>query len=102
MNNADIIEYFMPETCIQQVKNGMLCAADVQVNRQPVFQFFGICKCFIIVRVDESQVIPAAACPLRHSICLTASFDSVFSDDLHPVLDVGTRWFTCAGWFYFI
>ena len=74
----------MPEARIQQVQNGMLDAADVEVQAariaetvqlrprtHPVRLVLPGAELFFVGRVDVAQLIPRASGPLRHDIGVT-------------------------------
>ncbi|MNZ54507.1 hypothetical protein D3C78_724080 [compost metagenome] len=97
---ADIIKHFVPETCIEQVKYGMLRSTNVQIHWKPCFLLLWGAQLLIVFRINITQVVPAAARPLRHGVGLTASLHtSLRIDRFHPLCYIGkwrlpsTRWF---------
>ena len=88
--NTTVIQHLVPESCIQQMQNGMLGSTDIQIDRQPVLQQLRCSDCIIVFRVDISQIIPAGACPLRHRIRFAFPLDTI---DFHiqPVLTMCQR-----------
>ena len=55
---TDIVEEVMPESGVDQMACDVLHTSVVPVNRQPVFELIGICKCLVIVRIDIAQEVP--------------------------------------------
>ena len=90
-NNTDIIEEFVPETSIEEVKNGMFGTADIDVNWQPLFEQVFVSQFLVVVGVDVAQVVPAGSCPLRHGVGFTTTLDPIFADHFQPVCQVGKR-----------
>ncbi len=74
----------------------MFRAADIQIDIHPVLFFCLVDKVFRVFRIDETQVIPATACPLRHRIGF-ASERSVLVNAVQPVGNVGERRLPCRG-----
>ena len=92
---ADVVEYFVPKAGVEQVQDGVLGAADVQIDGHPVF-FFGLVEGgTIVVGVEVAEVIPATAGPLGHGVGLAAG-GAVVDGDVEPVGDVGERRFAGA------
>ena len=65
--------YLVPEPGVQQVQHSVLSAAHIQINRHPVFLCLSTQHAAGVGRVNEAQVVPAGACPLRHGACLPHS-----------------------------
>ena len=61
---AEIEQHLVPEARIEQMQDGMLDAADVEVDGHPVFFLFRIDELFGVVRIDIAQVIPADFRPI--------------------------------------
>ena len=66
----EIKQHLVPESRIEQMQDGMLDAADVEIDRHPVPFFYRIDQVRLVVRIDISQVIPARPGPLRHGVGL--------------------------------
>mmetsp|Transcript_15482 Transcript_15482/g.30895 ORF Transcript_15482/g.30895 Transcript_15482/m.30895 type:complete len:237 (+) Transcript_15482:833-1543(+) len=60
----------VPKPRVQQVQHGVLRPPHIQVHGEPVLVGLGRPRLLLVVRVGESEVVPAAAGPLRHGICL--------------------------------
>ena len=59
MDEADVVQHLVPETGIEQVQDGVFCAADVEIDGHPVF-FVGFREgSLVVVGIDVAQVIPA-------------------------------------------
>ena len=65
---AAVVEHLVPEPRVEQVQHGVLRAAHVQIDRHPGPFFRGIDKARVVPRIDEPQVVPAGAGPLRHRV----------------------------------
>ena len=52
-NKTKIIENLVPESCIEQMENGMLCTSYIKINRHPVFFLLRSYELFCIFRVYE-------------------------------------------------
>ncbi len=96
----------MPEAGVQQVQHGVLDASDVQVDTtnpslgvgHPVLLDIWVDQPVLVGGVQVSQVVPAAACPLRHRVELAnevsfaASVAQVVAGS-HPFLGATQRRF---------
>src|SRR3989344_1733005 len=83
--DINIKKKFMPESRINKMPCRVFGAADVIINRQPVFLRVTIYQQFTIVRVRVSQVIPTGASPLRHGVSFPFRFPAAFrTRDIHP------------------
>ncbi|COK01498.1 Uncharacterised protein [Streptococcus pneumoniae] len=58
-NNTEVIEEFMPETSIKQVKYSMFRTTHVDIYWQPLFEEVLISQFLSIVRVNIAEVVPA-------------------------------------------
>ena len=66
-----VVEHLVPEARVEQVQHGVLDAADVEVDRHPVaLRLRRTTARRVVVRVEEAQVVPARARPLRHGVGL--------------------------------
>ena len=95
---AEVEEDLVPEPGVEQVQDGVLGAADVEINprlggialsRRPHPVALGLrsAKGAGVVGVQIAQVIPAAAGPLRHGV----GFARGAVRQVHPVLGAGQR-----------
>ena len=85
-HGADVEEHQMPEARVEEVQHGVLGAADVEVDRQPLLQQLRVAERLVVRRIDVAEVIPAAAGPLRHRVRLAdALLAGLRVDDVHPV-----------------
>ena len=57
--NAEVVQELIPETGVYQVTGGMFGTAYVKVYIVPVFIYFLIYKCLVVVRVHVAQIIGA-------------------------------------------
>ena len=90
----------MPESRIQQMQHGVFAAADVEVDWHPIPLQIRIDQSSAIFRVDESQIVPAAAGPLRHRARLTPGRLAARRVGRHePVFEVRQRAFSGTGGF---
>jgi hypothetical protein len=75
------VQDLVPEPRVQQVQDGVLDAADVQVDAagvtgargvraQPVALDLGVDEALVVLRVEVAQLVPARAGPLRHRVGL--------------------------------
>ena len=88
----------MPESCIEQVKHGVLCSSDVEVYRHPVLFLLRIHKGLVVLRVNVSEIVPAGSAPLRHCVCLALCGRTALGTlAVHPAVDVCERALSCAG-----
>ena len=69
--HPDVIQHFVPEARVEKVQHRVLATADVEIHRHPVPFHGRIHELAVILRVNEAQVVPAGAGPLRHRIGLT-------------------------------
>ena len=60
------VVHLVPEARIEQVQHGMLCTSYIHVDRHPVFLDLGINGLAGVLRVEESQIIPAC---VRSFVC---------------------------------
>ncbi len=67
---AAVVEHLVPEPAVEQMKHGMLGAADIEVDRHPVAFELGIDEPLGVLGVDVAQVVPARAGPLGHRVGL--------------------------------
>ena len=80
------------------MKNCVFCAADIQIDRQPLLQEFGIGKCIVVERVDVAQIVPAATGPLRHRVRLAHTLLARCRiDHVHPLARAGKRRLAASG-----
>ena len=68
---AEVEQDLVPEAGVEQVEDGVLGPADVEVDGQPVVGGGAGERRGVVLRVHEAQVVPAAAGPLRHGVGLT-------------------------------
>ena len=74
------------------MKNRMLNAADIHVNRQVLVSLFSGDKLFVIVRIHIAQEIPGGAGPLRHGVRLSlCCLAALRTGAVHPVVHVRER-----------
>ncbi len=85
---AEVVKDFVPESCVEEVEDGVFGAADVEVHAaggarggEPVAFFFRIEKGAVVVGVEVAEVIPAGAGPLGHGVGLAG----VAGDFAEPV-----------------
>ncbi len=91
-NFADVVQEFMPETAVKQMKRGMLHAAVVPVHRQPVFHGFFSGKALAVVRIRVAQKIPRRTRPLRHGVRFPLGGAAAMrAGGVYPVRHVGER-----------
>mmetsp|Transcript_41348 Transcript_41348/g.109688 ORF Transcript_41348/g.109688 Transcript_41348/m.109688 type:complete len:644 (+) Transcript_41348:689-2620(+) len=77
-HQPEVVQHLVPEARVEEVEDGVLCATDVQVDRQPRLLGFGRDERVAIVWVGEAQVVPARARPLRHRVGLARVPGAVF------------------------
>ena len=87
---SQVKQHLVPKPGIEQVQHGMLDAADVQVHRHPVGFLLRIGKALVIVRINETQVVPARASPLRHGVGLALG-TYARRGDVHPIGHLAQR-----------
>ena len=58
-NNTEVIEEFVPETSVKQVKYSMLCSTHIDIYWQPLFEKILISQFLSIVWVNIAEVVPA-------------------------------------------
>jgi len=91
-DRADIVEEQVPEAGIEQVQRGVLHAAVVPVDRQPVLKLFPAGEVGVAVRIGIAQEIPAGTGPLRHGIGLAlGGTGAARAGGVHPGIDLGER-----------
>ncbi|MNC01555.1 hypothetical protein D3C75_489060 [compost metagenome] len=96
-NNAEIIKHLVPKTCIEQVKHGMLRSTNIQIYWKPCFLLLRGAQLLIVFRINITQVIPAAARPLRHGVRLAASLHaSLRINSFHPLCYIRKWRFPCT------
>ena len=102
---AQVVEHLVPEPGVQQVQDGVLDPADVQVDtagvarprgvpRHPVLLDLGRAEVLVVVRVQVAQVVPARAGPLRHRVRLAPVGPHTVAQvqlDVHPVRSAAQR-----------
>ena len=74
----------------------MFGTAHVEVHRHPVLFEFLSDEGVAVAGVDVAQVIPAAACPLRHGVRLADTLAAVLVRDLEPFGGVCERRLTAV------
>ena len=57
-NVTKIEQNLVPEARIQQVKDGVLCAADIEVDGCPLTLDFVRPRLLVIVRIEVTQIVP--------------------------------------------
>ena len=67
---AEIEQHLVPEPRVEQVQHRVLRAADVEIDRHPVFLLVLRDERAVVLRIDVAQVVPARAGPLRHRVRL--------------------------------
>ena len=55
---ADVVEEFMPEAAVEQVKRGVLHSAVVPVDRRPIVEGFLRSKGYVVVGIHIAQIVP--------------------------------------------
>mmetsp|Transcript_10010 Transcript_10010/g.33365 ORF Transcript_10010/g.33365 Transcript_10010/m.33365 type:complete len:313 (-) Transcript_10010:1839-2777(-) len=86
-----VVEDLVPEPGVQQMKHGMLGPSEVQVNRHPVLLQGRVDGSTRVLRIEEAEVVPAGAGPLRHRIGLPPHLPPVRQLVVHPAVDGGQR-----------
>ena len=71
-DHPNVVQNLVPKTRIEQMQHGMFATADVEIHRHPVALFCRIDELVLILRINESQIIPAGPGPLRHRVGFTA------------------------------
>ncbi len=97
---ADLV----PKPGIQQVQHSVLSTADIQVHRHPVFLCFSVEHALRVGGVNEAQVVPTGACPLRHGACFppcwtTCTTTTTLPSYTRPAkssLRLNQSWFHCC------
>jgi hypothetical protein len=64
-HDSKVKQHFVPETCIQQMEDGMFGSADIEIGYTPILQRFRRCDCLRVPGVEEPQVVPTGAGPPR-------------------------------------
>ena len=93
VDNAQIEQNLVPEAAVEQVQHGVLGAAHIQIDGQPVVFGFNREWRRVVLGVGVAQIVPARARPLRHCVGLVAAAASVFVNHCEPVGCVGQRRF---------
>ena len=62
----------MPEPGVEQVQHGVLRPADVEIDRHPGLFHRRIDQGLVVLRIEEAEIVPARAGPLRHGVRLAA------------------------------
>ena len=88
MHQPEVIQHLMPKPRIEQMQNGVLGSAHVQIDRHPIlFGFLGP-RLPGIAGVTETKVIPATAGPLGHGIGVTQGLvPGLGIRHFHPIAD---------------
>ena len=64
----------------------MLRAADVEIDRKPLLEKLRIGERLVVERIDVTEIVPAAAGPLRHRVRLAdALLAGLRVGDVHPI-----------------
>ena len=91
-HQAGVVQHLVPEPRIKEMQHGVFGAADVQVHRHPVALQFRVHQAARIAGIDEAQVVPARARPLRHGVGLAARRPAAGRiDRVQPVSGLGQR-----------
>lgn len=83
---AEVEEDFVPEAGVEEVKDGVFGAANVEVDREPVFFEFGVDEVVGVFVVGEANVVPARPGPLGHGVGFADEFDAVGVGFIKPFL----------------
>ena len=59
VDKPEVEQHLVPKTGIEQVEDGVLGAADIEIDRRPVVDSRCGGKSFRVMRVEVAQVIPA-------------------------------------------
>ena len=57
--NTKVIEEFVPETSVKQVKHGVFCTTHINIDWQPLFKEILISQFLCVVWIDIAEVVPA-------------------------------------------
>ncbi len=68
-DDAQVVQKLVPEACIYKVAHRVV-AAHIYIYWCPVLLHLSVDKRRCVVRVHKAQVIPGAAGPLWHGVCL--------------------------------
>ena len=90
-NDLYIVEKFVPKSCIEKMEDCMFCPSDILIDLLPVRECCFWSKMLRIMWIHETEVIPAASCPLRHRIRLTFSREILRKLDFSPVWNMCER-----------
>jgi hypothetical protein len=77
-NDACVGHHLGPEASVQQVHNGVLCAAHVQIGRSPLSQSLRIEGAVVIVRTDEAQKVPTGTGKAVQGVGFTPPWATTF------------------------
>ena len=79
------------------MKNCMLYAADIHINRKIFVCLFSGYQFLIIVAVYITQEIPGRSCPLRHGIGLSLCSRTAYrAGGVNPLINICQRGFSCT------
>ena len=92
-HQAAVEQDLVPEAAVEEVEDGVLGPADVQVDRQPVLLLLRVPGAFGVLGVDIPQVVPARPGPLGHRVDLA----TVRLGVVDPLLRLGERRLGGAG-----
>ena len=91
-HQARVVQHLVPEPRVEEMQHGVFGAADIQIHRHPVTLQLRIHQAARIVGIDEAQVVPARARPLRHGVGLAARRPSAGRiGRVQPVRGLGQR-----------
>ena len=86
VHQAAVEQHLVPEARVEQVQHRVLDAADVEVDRHPVALGRLRPRLALVVRIEEAQVVPARAGPLRHRVGLARAGAAVGQRHHQPVV----------------
>ena len=70
VDDADVIEELVPEAAVQQMQRGVLHAAVVPVDGQPVVELLAVRQTLVVMRIAVAHIVPARAGPVGHGVYL--------------------------------
>jgi hypothetical protein len=83
-----IEKHLMPESRVQQMEHRVLGPANVQVHRHPILVELGTERLLAVLRIEETEVIPARPGPLGHGVRLARVPPTILLE-VPPILGPG-------------
>jgi hypothetical protein len=101
-HEAGIEEHLGPESCVEQMHDGVFGTADIAVHWHPILRGVKAPRLFVVCRVAEPEEVPRRAGEATHRISLALAQSAVEVGRINKLRNVGEGRGAVSGWLVII